>query len=230
MPDSSNTSRERDQSRISVDHVDDWGKVKQNFTESLMSNVEARLDASSSADRETIVAHLMQVITLRVCLTMISADHDLFKWKERTFELAKPNIRVNGINMEEWEDEDDDSEFEPYDEALDRRLWTHAGEKLSWEEVLMARRRREPFNAQGLVEDLILRQRKLEAEDIPPLLDTDILSKNAEVPIPPRMEVINDLHQKSLMMLEDWGNTAPKLLSRVQQVEAAMAVDSRLMP
>ncbi|KAG9010489.1 hypothetical protein FRB94_010254 [Tulasnella sp. JGI-2019a] len=211
MPDSSNTSRERDQSRICVDHVDDWGKVKQNFTEAMTNALDGKLGAANPADREAILAHLMQ-------------------WKDRTFELAKPNIRVNGINMEDYEDDDDDSVFEPYDEALDLRLWLHSAEVLNWEEVLVTRRRREPKNAQGLVEDLILRQRKLEAEDNPPLLDLGVPSKDGEAPLPPRFEVVTDLHQKSLVMLEDWNETAPKLLERVQQVEAVMSVDSRLVP
>lgn len=58
MPDSSNTSRERDQSRICVDNVEDWNKVKQNFTEAMMTMLDAKV---GPADKDVLVAHLMQV-------------------------------------------------------------------------------------------------------------------------------------------------------------------------
>lgn len=30
------------------------------------------------------------------------------QWRERTFEIAKPNVRVNGINMEEYAEEEEE--------------------------------------------------------------------------------------------------------------------------
>lgn len=65
------------------------------------------------------------------------------------------------------------SELEPYDEVLDRRLWTHFEEGLSWQGTLATRRRNEPGNAQRLIEDLIARERNLEAELAPPLIDVE---------------------------------------------------------
>ena len=66
------------------------------------------------------------------------------------------------------------TELELYDEVLDRRLWTHFSEGLSWQQTLASRRRTEPINAQKLIEDLLLREREFESEDTPPMLDVDI--------------------------------------------------------
>lgn len=75
------------------------------------------------------------------------------------------------------------TDIEPYDEVLDRRLWTQMEENLTWQHTLATRRRREPIHAQQLVEDLVLRERKLEAESSPPMLDINSEAKNTEGPL-----------------------------------------------
>ena len=65
------------------------------------------------------------------------------------------------------------AELEPYDELLDRQLWTHFATRLRWDKTLAARRRQDPLNAQALMEDLIMREHEAEMEEIPPMIDID---------------------------------------------------------
>ena len=60
--DSANSSRERDQCRISVDEKGDWDQVKQNFTEAIVGVLDTKLGPSGSAtERDLFMQHLMQV-------------------------------------------------------------------------------------------------------------------------------------------------------------------------
>lgn len=59
--DSSSSSRERDQSRICVEHIDEWNKVKNNYTEALIETLNAKVGSAPSAERDALLAHLMQV-------------------------------------------------------------------------------------------------------------------------------------------------------------------------
>jgi hypothetical protein len=60
--DSANSSRERDQCRISVDEKSEWDRVKQNFTEAIVSVLNEQLGPSGSAtERDLFLQHLMQV-------------------------------------------------------------------------------------------------------------------------------------------------------------------------
>ena len=64
-------------------------------------------------------------------------------------------------------------DLEPYDEVLDRRLWVHFQEGLTWQSTLATRRRDEPIKAEALMQDLFMREREWEMEDTPPMLDIE---------------------------------------------------------
>ncbi|KAG9017177.1 hypothetical protein FRB90_001443 [Tulasnella sp. 427] len=211
--DSSNSSRERDQSRICVESIDEWNRVKQNFTDSMVQLLNKKFGTGTSAEKAALLAHLMQ-------------------WRDRTFELAKPNVRINGINMEEFVEEEEEQELEPYDEVLDRRLWTHFSESLAWQHTLALRRRHEPVNAQNFIEDLLLRERQFEEENTPPYLD---ITGPSVVPsvipgLPTELPEISDTHVATMQMVQDWHENFPKLLEKADRVEAVATVDSRLTP
>jgi hypothetical protein len=113
-------------------------------------------------------------------------------------------------------------DLEPYDELLDRQLWTHFATRLRWDKTLSARRREDPANAQALVEDLVMRERESEKDDIPPIIDMDIsneeiggstLHSRSSLPLSclhsctasvERLETIAGLHGKSVALLQSW--------------------------
>ena len=53
-------------------------------------------------------------------------------------------------------------ETEPFDEVLDRRIWSLSTERMTWDKELAERRRTAPTEVQHLVEDLLTRQRAVE--------------------------------------------------------------------
>jgi hypothetical protein len=64
------------------------------------------------------------------------------------------------------------SETEPFDEVLDRRIWSLSTERMTWDKELAERRRIAPAEVQHLVEDLLARQRA--AEHVPPPVQDDM--------------------------------------------------------
>lgn len=54
------------------------------------------------------------------------------------------------------------SETEPFDEVLDRRIWSLSTERMAWDKELAERRRTAPIEVEHLVEDLLSRQRASE--------------------------------------------------------------------
>ncbi|KAG8904075.1 hypothetical protein FRB99_002311 [Tulasnella sp. 403] len=209
---SSSSSRERDQSRINVESIEEWNKIKQSFTEAMSTTLDKKLGAKSTKiERDAVLAHLMH-------------------WRDRTFDLAKENVRVNGIDLEKYQDEEEEEELEPYDEVLDRRLWTHFAEGLSWQSTLAKRRREEPLNAERLVEDLIMREINFELENSPPLVGLTPDPQETEAVLPERFTEVASIHQETVQMIEDWRESVTDLQEKVERVEAVAVVDSRLTP
>jgi hypothetical protein len=53
---------------------------------------------------------------------------------------------------------------EPWDEALDRRIWALSEERFMWDKTITERRRKAPLEIQNLMEDLMVRQQLAEFE------------------------------------------------------------------
>lgn len=140
------------------------------------------------------------------------------------------------------------SELEAYDEVLDRRLWTHFSEGLSWQQTLSSRRRTEPINAQLLVEDLIMRERELDSEDCPPMLDVNVEPGQrgrcefcraphtihfssplvASGPKNEKLEEIAEVHSETTKMIDDW--RAVRVLPHLGPPDLTSFVSTRLLP
>jgi SpoVK/Ycf46/Vps4 family AAA+-type ATPase len=82
-------TRDSDMPRISVDTLKDWERVRDTFTEAMIKLLEDKLaqEGCSEADKEALRAHALEV-------------------RDRTFEAAKPNLRVNGRNFEDHVEEE----------------------------------------------------------------------------------------------------------------------------
>ena len=63
--DPSTPSRERDQSRILVDSIDEWKKVQASFTESMVSKLDAKVKGKTASEKAAILGHLLEVGHLR---------------------------------------------------------------------------------------------------------------------------------------------------------------------
>jgi len=179
--------------RIGVDTFDDLERIKADFTRQMLAVFEQKLTASAlSTDGDAIKAHLMA-------------------WRDRTFEIAKPNLRINGINYEDHTQEAD--ETEPFDEALDRQIWANHDEKLIWDKTLADSRRIKPVQIQKLMEDLLVRQRVEEEVE-----DEEIDEDMDEPALVPNLEEIEKTHRETISYFDDVQKKTPALLEKVANI------------
>ena len=112
-----------------------------------------------------------------------------------TFALAGPNLRVNGVNFEEFVEQPSESidfakckclristiliERLPFDEALDRTVIALREQSLVSEQTIVEQRRTVPTKVQELLEDLLERQRSAEKtlvselDEVPSVVDEE---------------------------------------------------------
>ena len=113
---------------------------------------------------------------------MPSEFFSLFAFKpqfvDQTLDIARPNLRVNGRNFEEFEQDEQGKylsfhlsysslkehkkpEEEPFDESLDRRVWSLSDQRLKWDLELALKRRETPTAIQELMQELAAAQAQL---------------------------------------------------------------------
>jgi len=193
-------NQREDVPRIHIDSVQQWERVKSGVRAATYEIAER----SGSTD-ENISTHLN-------------------RWLELVFEDAKPNLRANGRDLEDYEGTLE--ETEPYDEVLDRKIWTLSKERIAWDRTLAERRRQTPREIERLVSDLLRRQREAECVpeevsfDIPrsppyTLSDDEVLSTQEE-----SMNIAMEL-QQSLPALLERSERAKSVTREVTQMQTA---------
>ncbi|KZO97724.1 hypothetical protein CALVIDRAFT_496881 [Calocera viscosa TUFC12733] len=179
--------------RIGVDTFDDLERIQADFTRQMLAVFEQKLAASGlGAEEEAIKAHLMA-------------------WRDRTFEIAKPNLRINGVNYEDHNQEVD--ETEPFDEALDRQIWANHDEKLIWDKTIADSRRVKPVQIQKMMEDLLVRQRV--EEDVEPEAEDEEMDESLTMP---NLEEVDKTHVQTLAHLDEFPKKVPVLLEKVANI------------
>ncbi|KAI0736484.1 hypothetical protein C8Q72DRAFT_4277 [Fomitopsis betulina] len=140
-----------DLARISLDSIHDWHNLKANYTSASLRALDEELAGTPSAERDALLAHFHQFI-------------------DRTFEMTRRNIRINGRNFEDMDIAEEDEE--PFDEGFDRHIWALAHQSLQWDSEIAARRRKHPKEIEAQMQEVFQRQREqdeqVEAEDLKP--------------------------------------------------------------
>lgn len=106
---------------------------------------------------------------------------------DSVFEIAKPNIRVNGQNFEEISENDEGAtrpyiippgyspfirkEIEPFDEALDRHIWSLSDQRLKWDRMMARTRVERPREVEAMLQDLFDCQQDAAAQDVEVAVD-----------------------------------------------------------
>ncbi|OSX64701.1 hypothetical protein POSPLADRAFT_1120932, partial [Postia placenta MAD-698-R-SB12] len=115
------TQRDADLTRISVDSLQDWLRIKDSYTQAALASLDDELRGSRlAAERDVLIMHLQQFV-------------------DRTFDMTRPNLRVNGRNFEELDTEEQG--VEPFDEGFDRHIWSLAEQSLKWDREIAEKRR-----------------------------------------------------------------------------------------
>ncbi|OBZ75487.1 hypothetical protein A0H81_04700 [Grifola frondosa] len=139
-------AQREDLPRISVETLQDWRRIKANFSSAVFEALDEQLAASRSslANKEFV---------------------------DRTFEISRPNIRVNGRNLDELNE--DEEEIEPFDEGFDRHIWSLSDQSLKWDEDIAKKRRTIPLQVEELMQGLLEGYKELCNEESASLPDAD---------------------------------------------------------
>ncbi|KAF7984087.1 hypothetical protein HWV62_17658 [Athelia sp. TMB] len=187
--------------RISVDTLQEWNSMKSNYINAAVASLDARLKAKSLDSTETRDR----------CLARIN------EYIDSVFEMAKPNVRVNGRNFEEISENDD--EIEPFDEALDRHIWSLSDQRLKWDREIARTRVERPREVEAMLQDLFERQQEAANQDIE--LTADDLDALGS-PILHELSHIEQVFQKASSMAEELHQ------ARIQSIPVQMERSKRV--
>ncbi|THG98481.1 hypothetical protein EW026_g3712 [Hermanssonia centrifuga] len=121
--------------RISVDSLHDWERIKASYTDAATATFETRVASRSEADKNLLRKHLQKFI-------------------DRTFEMSTANLRINGRNFEDLNAEEQGG-IEPFDEGLDRHIWSLSDQSLQWDGEIAKKRREKPREVHRLMKELL---------------------------------------------------------------------------
>ncbi|KAG8763663.1 hypothetical protein FRC11_014276 [Ceratobasidium sp. 423] len=182
--------------RIALNCIDDWNRIQEDFDSNVQDILNATLAAGeplSAEDKETLLKCLKD-------------------WQKDAFDTAKPNISVNGQDLENYVPEAE--ETEPYDELLNGRRQASTEEQLVWDKTLADRRRKAPKEVERVVEDLLMRQRM--AIPVPVPLQPPVPRKLEEVP---RWEDVLETHKETTNLATKLAKEEPILMQRAQKAK-----------
>ncbi|THV07661.1 hypothetical protein K435DRAFT_959728 [Dendrothele bispora CBS 962.96] len=178
--------------RVSVDSVEDWKRIKSTYMDAVLSQLE---DDGVPPD-SPIIKYMQRYI-------------------EQVLTSAQPNLRVNGRNFESLIDQHDEPDIEQFDEALDRRVWALADNRLAWHKEIANKRRTIPQEVQrslqGLFEQERAEERFLERQD-------DILDQNIEDESDDQRDPMPDFHKTSAWA-EQLAQSIPNQTERSERFE-----------
>ena len=166
-----------DHPRVSVGTVQDWQKLKSYYRAAFIQAITQIASTQGLAREQNVaVAHMEQVYFSLI--ESISLSNTKFsQWIERTFNYAQPNLRINGNAFESldesargtylslnslWLELISGLEMEPFDEALDRRIWSLADTRLQWHKRIAEARRTIPSEIEANISKLREQHRELD--------------------------------------------------------------------
>ncbi|OAX33582.1 hypothetical protein K503DRAFT_700176 [Rhizopogon vinicolor AM-OR11-026] len=131
--------------KISVETEQDWRRLQRNISTAFLGRLDMELQAQgASHDMDTFLPHMNQFL-------------------DTLFAITRPNLRINGRTTEE--PPEDDEEMEPFDEALDRHIWSLSDQRLKWDREIAGRRRTRPMEIEALVQEIYGQHRDVDLDD-----------------------------------------------------------------
>jgi len=202
--------KREDLPRISVDTIQQWQRIKSEYRKASIVLLDARLTAKGKVrqqDRDLFITHLHQYI-------------------DTVFGIAKPNLRVNGRNFEDMDGNDE--EIEPFDEALDRHIWSLSDQRLKWDREIARTRTEKPREVETLLPDLFDRQREAGMEEMEEAVDEK--DQMESDPLDERLPQIEQVFQKTFALSEELNQSIPVQSERSKRVKTVMKEVKTLKP
>ncbi|KIJ69553.1 hypothetical protein HYDPIDRAFT_24386 [Hydnomerulius pinastri MD-312] len=174
--------------KVSIETEQDWRRIQRNLSTALLARLDLEVEShGQSGDKDALLPHINEFL-------------------ENLFDIARPNLRINGRTTEDpYEDEDD---VEPFDEALDRHIWSLSDQRLKWDKEIAGRRRSRPQEIESTMLESLAQHRASDldvAEDpttydlmfnrFDPELEQTL--SNAALLAPQLMQSISSLHDRA---------------------------------
>ncbi|EIW60717.1 uncharacterized protein TRAVEDRAFT_118764 [Trametes versicolor FP-101664 SS1] len=193
-------AQREDLPRISCETLDDWRRIKRNYTIAALTALDEQLSGNNSpADREALLAHLHKFI-------------------DKTFEMTRPNVRVNGQNLEDINEDEED--MEPFDEGFDRHIWSLSDQSLRWDLQIARERRTKPEEIERQMRELLASQAELDAEEAAAL--AEVGEQDVQVPdeIPAEAhQRMEDVASQTFALIEELKQAVPVQQERSERVK-----------
>lgn len=139
-------SAREDQPRVSLGTVRDWRRLKANYSQNALTHLEEVVASSNLGnEKDALIAYMNQFV-------------------DQTFKMAQPNLRVNGQNYETLDQSEHN--IEPFDESLDRRIWSLADTRLQWHKKIAETRRKVPIDIENSLTTVFKEDRATAAEEL----------------------------------------------------------------
>ncbi|KAF9002006.1 hypothetical protein BDQ17DRAFT_1357904 [Cyathus striatus] len=198
--------------RISVGTVQDWQWLKANYTQTTLALLEEKMTSSGcSNERDVLLSHLHLFI-------------------DQTFALAQTNLRINGHNFEALDASG--RNMEPFDEALDRRIWSLADTRLQWHRRIAERRRRVPLEIEASVSDILSQRRQADEKVLASmisdrgLIEDEYVAEDFTLPV----EELQDSFQKASAVADELEQMLPAQQERAGRVKTSSLDVKALKP
>ncbi|KAF8556821.1 hypothetical protein OG21DRAFT_526564 [Imleria badia] len=178
--------------KVSLETEQDWRRVQQNLSVALLARLEAELESHGQAsDKDALLPHVHQFL-------------------ENLFDIARPNMRINGRTSTTDEPCGDEDDVEPFDEALDRHIWSLSDQRLKWDKEIADRRRSKPEDIQKSITESLTQHHACDVE----ISDK---SQNGYADIDAK-QIGSELEQSVL----DTASLAPRLLQTIKSQQSRM--------
>ncbi|KAG6845051.1 hypothetical protein H0H87_001388 [Tephrocybe sp. NHM501043] len=141
--------------------------------------------------------------------------------------MAQPNLRVNGQNYESLDE--NEHNMEPFDEALDRRIWSLADTRLQWQKRIAETRRTVPREIEASLLDLLEQQRVVDAEITAAFHELDAEPEDVD-DVMPRHSYIEEGFHKTVALGEELDQTTMSQEERARRARVATGEVKALEP
>lgn len=133
--------------RISISTVHEWRQIKENITAALKQSFESNLAGTRASKKD-----------------QEAARKALDEYLEGIFVAMKKNVRVNGQEMDSVNE--DELDTEPFDEALDRKIWSLNATNLDWHKQLAHQSKSQPQEIQGMLSTVLEERQQFDAMSV----------------------------------------------------------------
>jgi len=145
--------------KVSIETEQDWKRIQRNLSDAFFERLDRELEVRghSATDRNELLPQANQVRHCQQPRAFISS-RTIPQFLETLFDIARPNLRINGRSTDEPSEVEEDVNVEPFDEGLDRHIWSLSDQRLKWDKDIAGRRRTRPKEIEALMSDILAQQ------------------------------------------------------------------------